>query len=203
MSLAFKPNFDFMTSAQLNTDSKRKRDDGPDNTEEDEVLFHSMPSLLEPDKEVKLTKGGAIKGLWTKEEDDKLSRLVAEYGPKKWAPISAFIPGRVGKQCRERWFNHLDPSVKKEAWTPQEDRTIINVRKEHGNRWTLISKLLPGRSENAVKNRWNSTMRKRLTIADGGVLANDSPLAINTSCADEDLIFSAPQVGGGGCCYNR
>lgn len=72
-------------------------------------------------KKVKKPKN-YIKGAWTEEEDELLRSLVAKYGPKRWSLIAQNLPGRIGKQCRERWYNHLDPSVKKEWWTPEEDR---------------------------------------------------------------------------------
>ena len=115
----------------------------------------------------KVLKPGLVKGPWTKDEDKIVSDLVGKYGVGniKWSVIAARLPGRLGKQARERWYNHLDPTLNKNPWTVEEDEKLMSLQKEMGNRWCEIAKLLLGRSENAVKNRWNSAMRKKAQAA--------------------------------------
>ncbi|VVB06812.1 unnamed protein product [Arabis nemorensis] len=88
------------------------------------------------------------KGPWSKEEDDLLSELVKvniENDKPKWSKISKQLPGRIGKQCRGRWHNHLNPTIKKTPWSREEELILVNAQMEHGNKWTEIAKLLPGR----------------------------------------------------------
>jgi hypothetical protein len=169
------------------------------------ALFGAMPRGGRP---------AAIKA-WTKDEDEALLKAVAVHGCKAWSAISCALPGRTGKACRERWFNHLNPALRPDEWTPAEDATLFGAscgifdacslrclvampvvavssqkpqppriafkrgtlccpprakrtelacslaaaeRQTRGDAWVDIAKVLPGRTPEAVKARWDGTL---------------------------------------------
>lgn len=98
---------------------------------------------------------GYTKRVWTPDEDAILINKINTLGSANWNIIASFIPGRTGKQCRERWYNHLiDGGLRKGDWTTEEDKIIISSHNKAGNHWSFISKLLNNRSSNDVKNRF-------------------------------------------------
>ncbi|CAN6579216.1 unnamed protein product [Malus baccata var. baccata] len=115
---------------------------------------------------VKVLNPEVVKGAWTKEEDDCIIKQVEIHGAKRWSVIAKFLPGRIGKQCRERWYNHLPLSINRDAWTKEEEQIIAYYQQLYGNKWAEIARFLPGRFAglNAIKNFWNCTLKGKFDL---------------------------------------
>jgi hypothetical protein len=99
------------------------------------------------------------KNKWTTAEDNQLRQAVQSFGTNSWNQVALMVPSRNGKQCRERWLDHISPNVLKDFWLPDEDALLLREHALTGNKWTAIASQLPGRSALGVKNRWNWLIR--------------------------------------------
>lgn len=125
---------------------------------------------------------------FTPEEDKKLIELVKEYGTDNWYLISKKLPGRKSRQCRDRWTFYLDPNIKKDEWTKEEDMLLLQKQEELGPCWRKIASFFNKRTEISIKNRWNKLERKNKHE----VSYNDSNMMFNLKLNIDDDLFDFP-----------
>nr|QDL88441.1 transcription factor MYB86-like isoform X4 [Cymbidium ensifolium] len=127
------------------------------------------------------------KGLWSPEEDEKLLKHIAKYGHSSWSSVPKLAGlQRCGKSCRLRWINYLRPDLKRGAFLQEEEDLIIELHAALGNRWSQIAAQLPGRTDNEIKNLWNSCIKKKLKQK--GIDPNThKPLSENEGTEDDKI----------------
>jgi len=145
----------------------------------------------ESPKRVSSRRHNKARNPWTPKEDQKLMELMKKYG-QSWAMISSLMDGRTGKQVRDRFLNKLRPNIRCGDWSQREDEILVSLCKELGNRWSLIASHLPGRTEAQVKNRYYSSIKKRMNN-DGSV----NPVFDSKTNSENTTSFgSSPQENG-------
>jgi myb proto-oncogene protein len=121
----------------------------------------SKKSSLQCFSRFKRIRPGIVKGSWRKEEDDKICELVNKYG-KTWSKIAKMLGTRNGKQIRDRYINVLDTGIKKGKFTEEEDILLINLYNQYGSKWATIAKFFKDRTADMIKNRFHSSIKKKL-----------------------------------------
>ncbi|KAH8502781.1 hypothetical protein Peur_066626 [Populus x canadensis] len=108
-------------------------------------------------------ESGLKKGPWTPEEDQKLVKYIQKHGHGSWRALPKLSGlNRCGKSCRLRWTNYLRPDIKRGKFSQEEEQTILNLHSVLGNKWSAIASHLPGRTDNEIKNFWNTHLKKKL-----------------------------------------
>ncbi|KAL0920482.1 hypothetical protein M5K25_009621 [Dendrobium thyrsiflorum] len=149
------------------------------------------------------------KGLWSPEEDQKLKDYILQHGHGCWSSIPAKAGlQRNGKSCRLRWINYLRPGLKRGIFTSEEEEIIMSLHAKLGNKWSRIAAHLPGRTDNEIKNYWNSYLKKKvLQLNHQNPIISSKELKINTSInqtfnSENFQLESMNQISTSSCSFN-
>ena len=124
------------------------------------LINMKMENIINENEKVIQKKDRRHKSKFSIEEDNKLASLVEKYGTDNWSKISDEMENRNPRQCRERWNNYVNPALQNDKWTYEEDCLLVSKYAIYGSHWNKVSKFFQNKSDNAVRNRWHTLLRR-------------------------------------------